>query len=753
MSPVKIVCIGGGPGGLCLALLAKKADPRREVLVVERNPPEVTFGFGVVFSDETLGNLFEADRPLSDAISAAFARWTAIDVYGRGGCVRSEGHGFAGIGRAALLGLMRQRGAELGVRFEYGREAAGAADFPDADLVVAADGVNSATRSAYAGAFRPSFDRRRCRYVWLGTSLPLSAFSFFFVETEHGIFQAHAYRYDRETSTFIAECDETTWLAAGLDRASEAETIAYLERAFAQYLDGHRLRGNRSAWVNFATLRNETWRHGNVVLLGDSAHTAHFSIGSGTKLAVEDAVALAAALSRENGVPAALEAYEAERRPVVERTQKAAQDSLVWFEGARRYWHLEPLTFALSLLTRSKRITYENLRLRDPALVDRARVDFARAAYAAAGEPLPVSAPTPMFTPLRLRGLRLDNRVVVSPMCMYSAREGLVGDFHLVHLGARALGGAGLVMTEMTCVADDARITPGCAGLYRPEHLAAWKRVVDFVHGTTRAKIGLQLGHAGRKGSTKLMWEGMDEPLPEGGWPLLSASAIAYAPRNAVPRAMTRGDMDRVRDQFVASAQMGHEAGFDLLELHMAHGYLLASFLSPLTNRRDDDYGGPIENRARFPLEVFDAVRASWPADKPMSVRLSATDWHPDGVEPEDVLALGRRLVEHGVDVLDVSTGQTVPDQRPVFGRMWQAGYSDFLRHEVPVATMAVGNIANADHTNTLLVAGRADLCLLGRPHLDDPHWTLHAAAQQGHAEALWPLPYGVVDPARAPGR
>ncbi len=754
---MKIVCIGGGPGGLCLALLAKKAEPRREVLVVERNAPDVTFGFGVVFSDETLGNLSEADRPLFDAIGAAFARWTAIDVHAFGERVRSEGHGFAGVGRAALLGLMRGRCAELGVRLEYGREAAGPGDFADADLVVAADGVNSATRAARAGDFRPSFDRRHCRYIWLGTSLPLSSFSFFFVETEHGIFQAHAYRYDRATSTFIAECDEATFRAAGLDRATEAESLAYLERAFAPHLGGHRLRGNRSAWVDFATLRNETWRSGNVVLIGDAAHTAHFSIGSGTKLAIEDAIALAAALGpagEGRPIAEALAAYEAERRPQVERTQKAAQDSLVWFEHVRRYRRLGPLTFALSLLTRSKRITYENLRLRDPGLVERARAEFAAAAYAAAGEAVPEgAAPTPMFTPLRLRGLRLANRVVVSPMCMYSARDGLVGDFHLVHLGARALGGPGLVMTEMTCVAAEARITPGCAGLYRPEHAAAWRRVVDFVHQNSRAKIGLQLGHAGRKGATKLMWEGMDEPLPEGAWPLLSASPLAYGPRNATPRAMARDDMNEVRDQFVRAARLGEEAGFDLLELHMAHGYLLASFLSPLTNRRDDAYGGPIENRARFPLEVFEAVRAAWPADKPMSVRVSATDWHPGGVEPADVLAFAAMLRERGVDLLDVSTGQTVPDQRPVFGRMWQAGYSDFLRHEASVATMAVGNIANADHVNTLLVAGRADLCLLGRPHLDDPNWTLHAAAQQGHAEPLWPLPYAVVDPARAPGR
>jgi anthraniloyl-CoA monooxygenase len=751
---VKIVCIGGGPGGLCLALLAKKADPRREVVVVERNPPDVTFGFGVVFSDETLGNLAEADPPLFEAIGRAFVRWTAIDVHAFGERVRSEGHGFAGVGRAALLRLMRERAEGLGVRVEFGREARGPEDFADADLVVAADGVNSATRAARAAAFGPSFDLRRCRYVWLGTSLPLASFSFFFVETEHGIFQAHAYRYDRETSTFIAECDEATWLAAGLDRATEAETLAYLERAFAPHLQGHRLRGNRSAWLNFATLRNERWHDGNVVLIGDAAHTAHFSIGSGTKLAVEDAIALAAALAREPSAPAALAAYEAERRPVVERTQKAAQDSLVWFESVRRYRRLDPITFALSALTRSKRITYENLRLRDPDLVGRARDAFARAAFAAAGEPAPAGeAPPPMFTPLRLRGLRLDNRVVVSPMCMYSARDGLVGDFHLVHLGARALGGPGLVMTEMTCVAADARITPGCAGLYRPEHLDAWRRVVDFVHAHSRAKIGLQLGHAGRKGATKLMWEGMDEPLPEGAWPLVSASPLAYTPRNAVPRAVTRGDMSRVRDQFVASAQMGARAGFDLLELHMAHGYLLASFLSPLTNVRDDEYGGPIENRARFPLEVFDAVRAAWPADRPMSVRLSATDWHPGGVEAADVLALGAMLRDRGVDLLDVSTGQTVADQRPVFGRMWQAGFSDFLRHEVPIATMAVGNIANADHVNTLLLAGRADLCLLGRPHLDDPHWTLHAAAQQGYPVPLWPMPYSVVDPARAPGR
>jgi anthraniloyl-CoA monooxygenase len=746
---LKIVCIGGGPAGLYFALLMKRDDPAHEVTVIERNAPQETFGWGVVFSDETLSNLDEADPSTFAEISRSFARWDAIDIHAKGRTVRSTGHGFAGIARKRLLGILQARCRELGVKLVYQTEVADLSAYAGADLIVAADGVRSGVRARFEGVFRPSLDVRQCRYMWLGTRHLFDAFTFAFEETEHGIFQAHAYRFDAETSTFIVECPEETWRGAGLDRATTAESVAFLERLFGKYIGDQPLLENRSSWINFVTVRNQTWRHGNVVLLGDAAHTAHFSIGSGTKLAMEDSIALAAALRGGGPIERALEAYEADRRPQVERTQKAAQDSLQWFETVGRYWSFASLPFAFGLLTRSKRITYENMRLRDPALVAAVADDFARTAFEAVGEAPPATPPPPMFTPFKLRDLRLENRVAVSPMCMYSADEGTVGDFHLVHLGARAMGGAGLIFTEMTDVSAEGRITPGCAGMYSPEHVPAWKRIVDYVHRRSRAKICMQLGHAGRKGSTRLMWEGMDEPLPSGNWPLISASPLAYLPHGQVPRAMDRRDMDAVRDQFVRAAGMAEQAGFDMIELHMAHGYLLASFLSPLTNVRTDEYGGPVEQRMRYPLEVFEAVRAAWPAHKPMSVRVSAVDWAPGGMSGADTVVVVRALRERGLDVVDVSTGQTVADGKPVFGRMFQTAYSDQVRNDAHVPAMAVGNISTHDQVNSILTAGRADLCLLARPHLSDPNWTLHAASAQGFLDPRWPDPYSPVDAGR----
>lgn len=743
---MKLVSIGGGAAGLYVALLMKKADPAHDVLVVERNRADDTFGFGVVFSDATLENFAEADRETYEAITRSFAHWDDIDIHYRGEVLTSTGHGFSGMSRQLLLDILQRRCLTLGVRIEFQKEISDLAAYADADLVLAADGVNSFIRSRYAEHFRPQVDWRPNKFVWLGTTFPYPAFTFIFKETEHGLWRVHAYRYDASMSTFILETTEAAWRRAGLDQADEDQTLAFAERLFAKELQGHRLLKNRSLWRNFPTVKNGCWHHGNLVLVGDAAHTAHFSIGSGTKLAMEDAIALAQALQRHGEVKKALVAYEEERRPQVESLQRAAQVSLEWFEQTERYYgRLEPIQFAMSLLTRSLRVTHDNLRLRDPrfaATVDRW---FASQAERQAGVTVPATpAPPPMFTPFRLRDLVLPNRVVVSPMCQYSAEDGTPNDWHLVHLGSRALGGAGLVMTEMTDVSREGRISPGCTGMYKAEHVAAWKRIVDFVHSHSPARIGMQLAHAGRKGSTKKLWEGIDEPLEAGNWPIISASAIPYYPHSQVPEPMDRSDMDTVRDDFVRATRMAEEAGFDLLELHFAHGYLLASFLSPLTNTRLDEYGGALVNRARYPLEVFDAVRAVWPARKPMSVRISATDWMEGGATPDDAVELAKLLKTHGCDIVDVSAGQTVPDQKPVYGRLYQTPFADRIRQEAEIPTMTVGNIASWADVNSIVAAGRADLCVLARAHLYDPYWTRHAAYEQGY-ELPWPDQYVLV--------
>src|SRR4051812_35236461 len=718
---MRIAIVGGGPAGLELSILLKRIDPAHDVVVFERNAPDDTFGFGVVFSDETLDAIEAADPPAFAEITERFARWSEIDVHYRGEVVTSGGHGFSALARRDLLNVLQRRAAGLGVDLRFRTEPE-PRDLADADLVVGADGVNSAIRRRDDDAFRPVLDRRRAKYAWFGTDLVFDAFKFHIRETEHGVLQVHGYPYSDAMSTFIVETTPVVWRGLGLDRASAEESIAICEELFADVLGGHRLIANNSRWIDFVTVRNERWHHENVVLLGDAAHTAHFSIGSGTKLAIEDAIALAWALRERPGdVPGALAAYEAERRPIVESTQRAAQGSLEWFEGIERYVAQEPLIFAFNLLTRSRRITYGELQLRDPGFI--AAVDTA------------FSARPPMFTPFRLRGMELANRVVVSPMDMYSSVDGTPGDFHLVHLGARAIGGAGLVMTEMICVSADGRITPGCGGLYRDAHTGAWRRIVDFVHAHGPAKIGCQLGHSGRKGSTKLMWEAEDQPLDEGNWPLLAPSPLPYVEGvNQVPREMTRADMDAVRDDFVAAARRADEAGFDLLEVHMAHGYLLSSFLSPLTNVRADEYGGSFENRARFPLEVFAACRAVWPEDKPMSVRISAHDWYDGGFTDDDAVALARMLRGAGCDIVDVSSGQVWPDQQPAYGRSFQTPFPDRIRHEAGIPAIAVGAISSHDDVNTIVLSGRADLCALARPHLYDPQWTLHAAADQGYA-------------------
>lgn len=745
---MKILIVGGGPSGLYFGILMKRADPEHQVVVLERNRADDTFGFGVVFSDATIAEVEGADSDTYRAVTDHFVHWDDIDVHYRGELLRSTGHGFSGMSRQKLLTELQEQATALGIeiRFETEFDGLGGDTTSGYDLIVGADGANSSVRDQLADRFEPTFDWRPNRFVWLGTTKPFPAFTFYFRENEHGLWRVHAYQYEPGRSTFIVECTEEAWRAAGLEDATEEDTLSYCSTLFAEELEGHDLVTNRSVWRSFPTIRCGHWSVDNVVLIGDAAHTAHFSVGSGTRLGMLDAIALREALVGAPSVREGLKAYEEARRPAVESLQRAAQASLEWFEATERYMDLEPIQFAFTLLTRSLRITHEDLRLRDPEFLRRVDRWVATEAERQSRRPVPDPLPPPMFTPFRIRDLVLPNRVVVSPMCQYTAVDGTVGDWHVQHLGSRAVGGAGLVFAEMTDVSAEARISPSCAGLYEPGHVDAWRRVVRFVHGQTDAKIAMQLGHAGRKGATRSLWEGDSEPLEEGEWEVLSASPIPYFPdRSQTPREMTRADMDEVVSDFVRATVYAHAAGFDLLEVHMAHGYLLASFLSPLTNERDDEYGGTLENRLRFPLEVFDACRDAWPDDKPMSVRVSAVDWVPGGIGPEDTVHIARALKAHDCDVVDVSSGQTVPYQRPVYGRLFQTPFADRVRNEVDIATMAVGNISSWMDVNTIIAAGRADLCLIARAHLFDPYWTRHAAHMLGYP-LPWPNQYKSVE-------
>jgi anthraniloyl-CoA monooxygenase len=743
---VRIACVGGGPAGLYFAISMKLRDPRHQVEVFERNAPGVTFGWGVVFSDLTVDNITRNDPVSAEVITKEFAHWDDIDVHFGGETITSGGHGFIGIGRKRLLQILQDRARELGVVLHFQAECDPADPrWRDYDLVIASDGANSRFRDAEPEAFGVDVDVRANRFVWLGTSKVFDAFTFAFEETEHGWIWAHAYRFAPDCSTFIVECSEETWRRFGFDRMSQEESIAACEKLFAKYLDGHSLQSNAThlvgsaAWLNFRRIKCERWSSGNVILLGDAAHTAHFSIGSGTKLALEDAIKLAEVLNRAGlSLEGALDEYQAERSLEVLKLQNSARNSTEWFETLARYTHFEPLQFAYSLLTRSQRISHENLRLRDREWLETVeRWFWKRATDGKSNKTAP-----PMFAPFKLREMEVQNRVTVSPMAMYSAVDGVPNDFHFVHYGERAIGGAGLIFTEMTCISPEGRISPGCTGMWNADHVAAWKRIVDFVHTQSKAKICLQLGHSGGKGSTKLGWEGNDVPLDEGNWPVMAASDVPWSPVNQVPRPMTRADMDAVREQFVAAVRMGIEAGFDMVELHAAHGYLLAGFISPLQNRRTDEYGGSLENRLRYPLEVFAAMRAVWPSDRPMSVRISATDWADDGVTPEEAVLIGEAFAREGADLIDVSAGQTWAGQQPVYGRMFQTPFSDRIRNEGRLATMAVGNIYEPDHANSILAAGRADLVALARPHLVDPFWTLRAAAQLDYRDVAVPPQY-----------
>ena len=750
---MNIVCLGGGPAGLYFALLMKLQDPAHVITVVERNRPFDTFGWGVVLSDQTLGNLRAADPVSAQLIGDAFNHWDDVEMFFKGRSVRSGGHGFCGIGRKKLLNILQERCIALGVDLVFEADVQDdqvtAAQY-NADVLIACDGLNSRVRTRYADTYKPDVEMRDCRFVWLGTKKTFDAFTFAFEQTEHGWFAAHAYKFDADTSTFIVETPQAVWKAHGLDTMSQEDGIAFCENLFAKYLDGNPLMNNAThvrgsaIWIQFPRVVCEKWVHNEsingkqipIALMGDAAHTAHFSIGSGTKLALEDAIELARCFANTSDTGQALEAYEAVRSVEVLKIQNAARNSTEWFENVERYSGLEAEQFFYSMMTRSQRISHENLRVRDADWL----ADYEQwLAKPTSG----TSAPLPMLLPLKVRDVQLKNRVVVSPMATYSAVDGLVQDFHLVHLGARALGGAGLVFVEMTSPSPDGRITPGCTGLYNDAQMLALKRIVDFAHASGNgAKMGLQLGHSGPKGSTQIGWEQTDEPLPTGNWPLIAASAVAFGPTNQTPSAMSRADMDRVTAEFVQSTHYAAQAGFDWLELHCAHGYLLSSFITPLTNIRTDEYGGSLQNRCRYPLEVFGAMRAVWPAHLPMSVRISAHDWAPGGNTDDDAVAIARLFKAAGCDVIDVSSGQTTRAAKPVYGRMYQTPFADRIRNEVGIQTMAVGAISESDQVNSIIAAGRADLCAIARPHLADPAWTLHEAAKLQSRHITWPLPY-----------
>ncbi|MGH8871479.1 MAG: bifunctional salicylyl-CoA 5-hydroxylase/oxidoreductase [Acidimicrobiia bacterium] len=747
---LRVVVVGAGPAGLYLSILLRKTRPDIEVSIFERNTPQDAYGFGVVFSDETLDHFLEADAPSFRSMMDSFRHWGEIKVsHPEGVELMSGGHGFAAVGRRTLLEILTDRAREVGVDLHFSTEVRSMSELPAGDVIVGADGANSMVRRELEEQLTPAVEQARNRYIWFGTPKVFDEFNFVFEDTPSGMVWAHIYPYGEEGSTFIVEMRPETWSALGFDKTedevfppgvSDDYALERCQELFAPHLDDHGLLGNNSRWLQFPTITCERWHHGNVVLMGDAIHTAHFSVGSGTKLAMEDAIALAGLLLGDDPLGTALQRYEEMRRPEVESLQRAAKASRSWFEGADRYRKLEPEQFVFSMLTRSQRITYDNLRVRDPAYMAGVDAWYAGSEHRCPRQVEP-SVP-PMFHPFRVRSLELANRIVVSPMDQYSAVDGVPNQWHLVHLGSRAVGGAGLVMTEMTCVSPEGRISPGCTGLWNEEQAEAFGGIVDFVHAHTDSRIGLQIGHSGRKGSTKLMWEGDSDPLDEGNWGTMAPSPIRYRPDSQVPREMTRSDMDLVREQHVRSARLGDQAGFDLLELHFAHGYLLSSFLTPLANHRSDEYGGSPENRMRYPLEVFEAVREVWPEHKPISVRISATDWVDGGFDGEDAVAFAAALRDRGCDLIDVSTGQTTIEADPEYGRLYQTPYSDRIRNEVGIATMTVGAVSSIDDVHNILVAGRADLCLLARPHILDPYWTLNAAIDLGYAGHSFPNQY-----------
>ena len=730
---MKIVCIGGGPASLYFSLLAKKNNPEWQINIYEQNPDNVTWGFGVVFSDETMDNFKGADFKSYKAITDSFVHWDDIDVFHKGQKITSSGHGFAGMQRLKLLQILEARAIELGVVIEHDVIIDSIEPYKDADLIIAGNGITSFVRDLYSDEFGTEFVLRPNKFVWLGATKRFDAFTFYFNENEHGLWRAHCYQYMPGNSTFIVECTDETFVKAGLENATEKDTVAYLLEVFKKELGGEHLITNNSLWRNFPQVKNTKYYHDNIVLLGDALHTAHFSIGSGTKLAMEDAVVLNDSINGFDGdLSRALPEFQKVRQPAVDSIQRAAQVSMEWFEDVERYYDaMEPMEFSYSLLTRSLRINHENLRSRDTKLVAEIDTMVAEKAAQQSGVPVGQITPPPIFTPYKLRDMVLDNRIMVSPMCMYSATDGIVGDWHLVHLGSRAMGGAGLIMTECTAITAEGRITLGCSGIYSDDHIKAWRRVVDFVHKNSFAKIGMQIGHAGRKASTRLQWEGGEkEQIPSKGdnWPVMAASPIPYTEKNQTPKEIDRKDMDCLIADYVAAANRAQEAGFDMLELHCAHGYLLNTFLSPKTNHREDAYGGSLENRMRFPLEVYLALRSAWPDEKPISVRISANDWIEGGFAPEDAVEVAKAFKAVGCDIMDVSSGQVVAEEEPIYGRLFQLPFSEKVRLEAEVPTMTVGNIQSYADANSIIAGGRADICVIARMHLFDPYWTRHAA-------------------------
>lgn len=732
---MKITVIGGGPGGLYFSILTKKAMPHCQIDIYERNKPDDSFGFGVVFSDETLGEFLKRDMQSYELIRSKFAYWDDIIVARDGESVNIAGNGFCGCSRKTLLQLLQQRCVEEGVNLHFEQNVDDLSRFADSDIILASDGIASAIRTKHENEFGTKIELKKNRFVWLGSTKPLDAFTYFFRSTPHGTIVAHSYQYEEGMSTWIFECSDETWQKHGFEVTNEEDTMAKIAEIFKEELDGHPLISNKSHWRKFPHVTNEKWYHNNIVLLGDAKATAHYSIGSGTKLAMDCAIGLSdAVIANPNNVQAAFEQYDKTRRNTVEMIQYAAVVSLDWFENMDRHMQHPFQQFAFGCMTRSKKVTYENLRLRDSSFTDKVLEEFND------NYNVNIKNQSAAFSKFKLRKLELPNRIVMAPMGQYSAVDGEVSDWHLVHYGSRATGGVGLIITEMTAISETGRITEGCAGIYNAEQLNQWKKITDFIHNNTSTKIAIQLGHSGRKGATKKPWEG-NGPM-ETPWNLISASPIPFNENFATPKEMTLEDMEEIKSQFIQATKNADEAGFDMIELQAHHGFLLASFLSPLTNIRTDEFGGSIENRLKYPLEVFKAIRDVFPTEKPISVRISATDWAENGISEQEVIAIATAFKAAGADIINVSTGNTVAGQKTLTGRMWQTPFSDAVRNTVHIPTITAGYIQDIDQINTILLNGRADLVALGRPLLLDANFVRNAQAYEQFQANDIPNPY-----------
>lgn len=724
----KITVIGGGPGGLYFSILTKKAMPNCQIDVYERNKPEDSFGFGVVFSDETLGEFLMRDLPSYELIRSEFAYWDDINIARDGQTVSISGNGFCGCSRKTLLKLLHQRCREEGVNLHFEQNVDDLSQFADSDIIVACDGIGSAIRTQFASEFGTKIELKKNRFVWMGSTKPLDAFTYFFRTTPFGTIVAHTYQYEQGMSTWIFECSDETWRKFGFEVTNEEDTIQKMAEIFNEELEGHPLISNKSHWRQFPHVTNEKWSHNNIVLLGDAKATAHYSIGSGTKLAMDSAIGLSdAVIANPNNVQAAFEQYDKNRRNTVEIIQYAALVSLDWFENMDRHMQHPFYQFAFGCMTRSKKVTFENLQIRDKSFTDKVVNEFFESLNSLLPTPYSKSA---AFSTFKLRNLELPNRIVMDPMGQYSAENGLVNDWHFVHYGSRATGGVGLILTEMTAISPTGRITLGCAGIYNENQIVEWKKITDFIHHNTQTKIGIQLGHSGRKGAIKKPWEGQNESI-NSAWELLSASPIPFHSNIATPKEMTMDDMNQITTEFVQATKNAEQAGFDMIELQAHHGFLLASFLSPLTNTRTDEFGGSIENRIKFPLRVFTEMRKVFPQHKPMSVRISVSDWAENGISEEDVIYIANAFKSAGADIINVSSGNTVAHQQPQMGRMWQTPFSDLVRNRVHIPTITAGYIQDIDQINTIILNGRADLVALGRPLLADANFVRTAQAYE----------------------